>query len=77
MKSLTLLEVGNLGGVVVMIVLMIAGAAFLLSLFVSLIAKLIYESKDDRKFSKSQFWQTVLISMLVCGLISGAICGGL
>lgn len=31
------------------------------------------KSKD---FSKKQFWQTVIISMLICLIISGMVCGG-
>lgn len=76
MKILTLLEVGNLGGLVIMIILIIAGVALGTGLFIGVIAKLIYESKDGKKFSKSQFWQTVIITMIICGLISGMICGG-
>jgi ABC-type Fe3+ transport system permease subunit len=60
-----------------MIILMIIAVAFVVSLVVTVFVKLIYESKDGRKFSKSQFWTTVLISMLICGLISGAVCGGM
>ncbi|SUX47272.1 hypothetical protein [Chryseobacterium indoltheticum] len=77
MKMLTLLEVGGLEGLVAMIILMIIAVAFVISLVVTVFVKLIYESKDGRKFSKSQFWTTVLISMLICGLISGAVCGGM
>ncbi|WP_288438316.1 hypothetical protein [uncultured Chryseobacterium sp.] len=75
MKLLTLLEVGDMTGVVIVIVGVIIIGALLLSLIVAGIAKLIYESKDNRKFSKKQFIQTMLISLLVCGLISGYICG--
>ena len=77
MKMLTLLEVGGLEGLVAMIILMILAVAFLVSSVVAVFAKLIYEIKDGRKFSKGQFWITVLISMLICGLISGAVCGGM
>jgi len=77
MKMLTLLEVGGLEGLVAMIILMILAVAFVVSLVVAVFAKLIYESKDGRKFSKGQFWTTILISMLICGLISGAVCGGM
>lgn len=77
MKILTLMEVGGLEGLVAMIILMILAVAFVVSLVVTVFVKLIYESKDGRKFSKSQFWTTVLISMLICGLISGAVCGGM
>jgi len=77
MKMLTLLEVGGLEGLVAMIILMIIAVAFVISLVVTVFVKLIYESKDGRKFSKSQFWTTVLISMLICGLISGVVCGGM
>ncbi|KUJ57644.1 hypothetical protein [Chryseobacterium aquaticum] len=77
MKTLTILEVGGLEGFVAMIILMILAVAFVISLVVTAIVKLIYESKDGRKFSKSQFWQTMLISLLICGLISGFVCGGM
>lgn len=77
MKILTLLEVGNLDGLVVMIILIIAAVALGIGLFIGLIAKLIYERKDGKKYSRGQFWQTVIITMLICGLISGMICGGL
>ena len=74
---LTLLEVGNLGGLVVMIIGIIIVVALAISLVVTLIAKVIYEWNNDRKFTKKQFWQTMLISLLICGLISGFICGGM
>lgn len=77
MKMLTLLEVGNLGGVVVMIIGIIIVVALAISLVVTLVAKVIYEWNNDRKFTKKQFWQTMLISLLICGLISGFICGGM
>lgn len=77
MKTLTLLEVGNLGGVVAMIIGIIVIIALVISLVITVVVKLIYESKDGRKFSKGQFWQTMLISLLICGLISGFICGGM
>lgn len=74
---LTLLEVGNLGGLVVMIIGVIIVIAFVVSLVITLIAKVIYEWNNDRKFTKKQFWQTMLISLLICGLISGFVCGGM
>ncbi len=77
MKILILLEVGGLEGLVAMIILMIIGVAFFVSLIITVFIKLIYESKDGRKFSKKQFWQTLLISMLIFGLISGFVCGGM
>ncbi|CEJ67878.1 hypothetical protein SAMN05421866_2069 [Chryseobacterium oranimense] len=77
MKMLTLLEVGNLGGLVVMIIGVIIVIALVVSLVITLIAKVIYEWNNDRKFTKKQFWQTMLISLLICGLISGFVCGGM
>ncbi|OJX29012.1 MAG: hypothetical protein BGO86_03680 [Chryseobacterium sp. 36-9] len=77
MIMLTILEVGNLGGLVAMIIGIILIVAFMISLFITIFVKLIYESKDGRKFSKSQFWQTMLICLVICGLISGIICGGM
>ncbi|WP_185144563.1 hypothetical protein [Chryseobacterium elymi] len=77
MKMLTLLEVGNLGGLVVMIIGIIIVIALVASLFVTVIAKVIYEWNNDKKFTKKQFWQTMLISLLICGLISGFVCGGM
>jgi len=77
MKTLTLLEVGNLGGLVAMIIGIMIIVALVISLVITFFVKLIYESKDGRKFSKSQFWQTMLISLLICGLISGVVCGGM
>ncbi len=77
MKSLIILEVGGLGGLVALIIGIILVVAFFVSLVVTVFIKLIYESKEGRKFSKSQFWQTMLISLLICGLISGVICGGM
>lgn len=74
---LTLLEVGGLEGLVAFIILMILGVAAVVSLVVTVFVKLIYESKDGRKFSKKQFWMTMLISMLICALISGVVCGGM
>lgn len=77
MKLLTLLEVGNLGGIVVMIVGIIAVVLFVVSLIVAAITKVIYEWNNDKKFTTGKFWQTVLICMLIGGLISGFICGGM
>jgi len=77
MKTLTLLEVGGLEGLVAMIILIIIVVASVVSLVITVFIKLIYESKDGRKFSKKQFWQTMLISLLICGLISGVVCGGM
>lgn len=77
MKLLTLLEVGGLGGFVVMIIGMIALVLFVVSLIVAAITKVMYEWNNDKKFSTGKFWQTVLISMLIGGLISGFICGGM
>ncbi len=74
---LTLLEVGNLGGLVVMIIGIIIVIGLVVSLVITLIAKVIYEWNNDRKFTKKQFWQTMLISLLICGLISGFVCGGM
>lgn len=75
MKPLTILEVGDLTGLVIMIVgIMILGALFF-SMVITFIVKLIYESKDNRKFSRKQFIQTFVICLLVFGLISGYICG--
>lgn len=76
MQNLTLLEVGNLEGLIIMIIFIMVVAAFFISFLITIFVKTIYESKDNRKFSKKQFWQTMLISLLLCGLISGAICGG-
>ncbi len=74
---LTLLEVGNLGGLVVMIIGVIIVIALVVSLVITLIAKVIYEWNNDKKFTRKQFWQTMLISLLICGLISGFVCGGM
>jgi len=74
---LTLLEVGNLGGIVAMIIGIIVVISLVVSLVITLIVKSVYEGKDGRKFSKTQFWQTMLISLLICGLISGFVCGGM
>ncbi|QIG90037.1 hypothetical protein G6R40_10350 [Chryseobacterium sp. POL2] len=73
-NSLILLEVGNLGGIVVMIFAIIGIGAFVLSLIVAGIYKLIYEFKGTKKLSKSQFWQVVLVCLFICGLITGMIC---
>ncbi|MBP2617301.1 hypothetical protein [Chryseobacterium jejuense] len=75
MKTLTFLEGGSLAGVFVMIVGMMVIGALFFSIIVTFITKLIYESKDSRKFSRKQFIQTFVICLLVCGLISGYICG--
>lgn len=77
MKLLTLLEVGNLGGVVVMIIGSIVIALFVVSLVVAAITKVIYEWSNERKFSTGKFWRTVLLSMLIGGLICGMMCGGM
>ncbi|AKK72530.1 hypothetical protein HX13_15855 [Chryseobacterium sp. P1-3] len=76
MKTLTILEAGNLAGVVIMIIGIIILGALFISVIATFVVKLIYEWKGDRKFSKKQFIQTMLICLLVCGLISGYICGG-
>nr|WP_315033382.1 hypothetical protein [uncultured Chryseobacterium sp.] len=76
MKTITILEAGNLAGVVIMIIGMIVLGALFISLVFAFITKIIYEWKGDRKFSKKQFIQTMLIGLLICGLISGYICGG-
>lgn len=76
MKTLTILEVGGLEGLVAMIIGIIILVALFISFIITTFVKLIYESKDGRKFSKKQFWQTMLICLLLCGLVSGAICGG-
>lgn len=76
MKPLTILEVGDLTGVVIMIVGAMALGALFFSIITTFIVKLIYERKDGRKFSKKQFIQTLVICFLICGLISGYICGG-
>ncbi|GAB0154833.1 hypothetical protein CHRYSEOSP005_00930 [Chryseobacterium sp. Alg-005] len=76
MKPLTLLEVGDLGGLFVMIILVMLFIGLAVSAVVAVIAKIIYEWNNDRKFSRKQFIQTMVISLLVCGLISGYICGG-
>ncbi|PKF75117.1 hypothetical protein [Chryseobacterium sp. PMSZPI] len=76
MKTLTFLEGGDLMGVVIAIVGMFALGAIFFSVIVSFIVKIIYEGKDGRKFSKKQFGLTMIICLLICGLISGYICGG-
>ncbi len=76
MKFLTLLEVGNLGGLIVMIIVIFLLVALFISFIITMIVKVSYEWKGDKKFSKKQFWQTMLISLLLCGVVSGAICGG-
>lgn len=77
MKTLTILEVGNLGGLVAMIIGIILVVVFVVSLVVAAITKIIYEWDNQKKFTTGQFWRTVLISMLICGLISGFVCGGM
>jgi len=77
MKTLTLLEVGNLVGLVIIIIFIIILVAFSVSFMFTMIVKVWYESTDGRKFTKKQFWQTMLISLLICGLISGVVCGGM
>jgi ABC-type Fe3+ transport system permease subunit len=77
MKNLTILEVGNLGGLVVMIIGFILVILFVVSLVIAAITKVIYEWNNENKFTSGQFWRTVLISMLIGGLISGFICGGM
>lgn len=77
MKPLTFLEVGNLGGLVAMIIAMIVVVSFVVAIVLTFIIKAFYESKDNRIYSKKQFWQTVLIILLICGLISGMVCGGM
>lgn len=78
MKTLTLLE-GNmdLGGLVVMIFGIIAVILFVLSLVVAAITKVIYEWDNTKKFTSGQFWKTVLLCMILGGLITGLMCGGM
>ncbi|MDR6159423.1 MULTISPECIES: hypothetical protein [Chryseobacterium] len=79
MKLLTLLEVGNLGltGLVIFIIAIILVVLLVISMFVAALVQIIYEWNNEKKFSRGQFWKTVLISMLVGGLISGFVCGGM
>ncbi|WP_159472494.1 hypothetical protein [Chryseobacterium sp. 18068] len=77
MNILTFLEVGGLGGLVAMIIGIIIVISLVISLIISGIAKVIYEWNNDKKFTQKQFWQTMLISLLICGLISGFVCGGM
>jgi len=79
MKLFTLLEVGNLGlaGFVIFIIFIILIVLFVVSIFVAAFVQIIYELNNEKKFSRGQFWKTVLISMLVGGLISGFVCGGM
>lgn len=79
MKLLTLLEVGNLDvvGLVIFVIAIVLVVLFVVSIFVAAFVQIIYEWNNERKFSRGQFWKTVLISMLVGGLISGFVCGGM
>lgn len=77
MKLLTFLEVGDLGGLVAMIFGIIAIVLFVISLVIAAITKVIYEWNNEKKFTAGKFWLTVLICMLIGGLISGFICGGM
>ncbi|SIQ07220.1 hypothetical protein SAMN05880574_10522 [Chryseobacterium sp. RU37D] len=77
MKLITLIEVGNLDGLFVMIIAIILVVVFVISLVVAAITKVIYEWHNKKKFSTGQFWKTVLLSMLIGGLISGLVCGGM
>lgn len=79
MKLLTLLEAGNLdvAGLVIFVIAIILAVLFVVSTFVAAFVQIIYEWNNDKKFSREQFWKTVLISMLVGGLISGFVCGGM
>ncbi|MDN4012032.1 hypothetical protein QX233_06155 [Chryseobacterium gambrini] len=51
------------------------GIIFGISYLVGKITEAIFHWKNEN-FSKKQFWQTVTISMLICLIISGIICGG-
>ncbi|SDM06688.1 hypothetical protein [Chryseobacterium taihuense] len=77
MKNLTILEVGGLEAFLVMIIGFIVVVLFIVSLVIAAITKVIYEWNNENKFTSGQFWRTVLISMLIGGLISGFICGGM
>ncbi len=79
MKLLTLLEAWNLdvAGLVIFVIAIILAVLFVVSTFVAAFVQIIYEWNNDKKFSRGQFWKTVLISMLVGGLISGFVCGGM
>lgn len=77
MKLLTLLEVGDLTGLVIFIIAIVLVVLLVVSVFVAAFVQIIYEWDNKRKFTSKQFWKTVLISMLVGGLISGFVCGGM
>ena len=77
MSSLIILEVGNLGGLVAMIIITIIVICFLLSNMIAFIYNTIYEWDKTKKLTTREYWLAVLISMLICGLISGTICGGM
>ena len=77
MSSLIILEVGNLGGLVAMIIITIIVICFLLSNMIAFIYKTIYEWDKTKKLTTREYWLAVLISMLICGLISRTICGGI
>ena len=60
MKPLTFLEVGNLGGLVAMIVMMIIGISLVIAFVLTFIIKAVYESKDNRKYSTKQYMGSYL-----------------
>ncbi|WP_415324768.1 hypothetical protein [Chryseobacterium sp. MMS23-Vi53] len=57
------------------ILLIFGGTIFGISYLVGKITEAIFRWRNE-EFSKKQFWQTVTISMLICLIISGVICGG-
>ncbi|HAO07297.1 hypothetical protein QWT87_07250 [Chryseobacterium sp. APV1] len=60
---------------ILVILLIFGGTIFGISFIVGKITEAIFQWKN-KEFSKKQFWQTVTISMLICLIISGMICGG-
>lgn len=55
--------------------LIFGGTVFGISFIVGKITEAVFHWKG-KEFSKKNFWQTVTISILICLITSGMICGG-
>jgi quinol-cytochrome oxidoreductase complex cytochrome b subunit len=71
-----LLEVGDLTGLVVMIVGILFLVCFIVSLIFAFIIKVVREAGGD-KITRREFWLSFILVFLACAIITGLICSGL
>lgn len=60
---------------VVLVILLTITILIVFSFIIAKITEFIFKWKK-RQFSKKNFWQTFVISLLICLIISGMVCGG-